>query len=51
MDSRAKLVLKNTAFLYLRLFITLIIGLVTSRVILKTLGAEDFPDFDSLKFH
>ncbi len=42
MDSRAKLVLKNTAFLYLRLFITLIIGLVTSRVILKTLGAEDF---------
>lgn len=42
MDNRAKLILKNTVFLYLRLFITLVIGLVTSRVVLKTLGAEDF---------
>lgn len=42
MDSRAKLVFKNTVFLYLRLFITLVIGLFTSRVVLKTLGAEDF---------
>lgn len=42
MDNRAKLVVKNTLYLYIRLFLTLIIGFVTSRVILRVLGVEDF---------
>lgn len=42
MDYRAKLVVKNTLFLYFRLFLTLIIGFITSRVILQVLGVEDF---------
>lgn len=42
MDIRAKLVIKNTLYLYIRLFLTLIIGFVTSRVILQVLGVEDF---------
>ena len=33
---------KNTLFLYVRTFILLLISLYTSRVILKTLGVEDF---------
>lgn len=42
MDVRAKLVIKNTLYLYIRLFLTLIIGFITSRVILRVLGVEDF---------
>lgn len=42
MDVRAKLVIKNTLYLYVRLFLTLIIGFITSRVILRVLGVEDF---------
>jgi len=33
---------KNTIFLYLRSVVTLIIGLYSSRVVLSTLGVEDF---------
>lgn len=33
---------KNTLFLYFRMFITTIIGLYTSRVVLQTLGLTDF---------
>jgi len=33
---------KNTVFLYLRSVLTLIIGLYTSRVVLSTLGVEDY---------
>ena len=33
---------KNTAFLYLRMFFVLFVTLYTSRVILRTLGIEDF---------
>lgn len=33
---------KNTLMLYFRMFITLIIGLYTSRVVLSTLGVEDY---------
>lgn len=42
MDIRAKLVIKNTIYLYIRLFLTLIIGFITSRVVLQVLGVEDF---------
>ena len=37
-----KLILKNTLLLYLRQFIVLCVALFTSRVVLKTLGAEDY---------
>lgn len=35
-------IVKNTLYLYVRMFITMAIGLITSRVILKTLGVDDF---------
>lgn len=38
----AKRLAKNTALLYVRMFITMIIALYTSRVILDTLGVEDY---------
>jgi O-antigen/teichoic acid export membrane protein len=38
----AKRLAKNTILLYVRMFISMIIGLYTSRVILDTLGVEDY---------
>ena len=40
--SSHKRIAKNTLMLYFRMFITLIIGLFTSRVVLNTLGVEDY---------
>lgn len=37
-----KRIAKNTLFMYFRMFITMFLGLYTSRVILKTLGIEDY---------
>lgn len=37
-----KRIAKNTLLLYIRMFVTMLISLYTSRVILKTLGVEDF---------
>lgn len=37
-----KRILKNTIFLYFRMFLVMAISLFTSRVILKNLGVEDF---------
>lgn len=37
-----KLVFKNTLFLYVRVFISMAIGLYTSRVILRELGVDNF---------
>ena len=37
-----KRIAKNTIFLYLRMFVTMLIGLYTSRVLLQVLGVEDF---------
>lgn len=37
-----KRIAKNSILLYVRMFITLIVGLYTSRVILDSLGVEDF---------
>lgn len=41
-QSSNKRIAKNTVMLYIRMFITLIIGLYTSRVILNALGVEDY---------
>ena len=35
-------ILRNSFFLYVRLFITLLISLYSSRVLLNVLGVEDF---------
>ena len=37
-----KQIAKNTAFMYIRMFITVIIGLYTSRVVLSTMGFSDY---------
>lgn len=37
-----KRIAKNTLFMYLRMFITVCVSLYTSRVVLKTLGVEDY---------
>lgn len=37
-----KRIAKNTVLLYIRMFITILISLYTSRVILQTLGVEDY---------
>lgn len=40
-----KRIAKNTMMLYVRLLFTMVISLYTSRIILKTLGVEDFGTF------
>ncbi len=42
MASHNKTIAKNTLFLYIRMFVTVIISLFTSRVILQTLGVDDY---------
>lgn len=42
MASDNKTIAKNTVFLYIRTFITMIISLYTSRVILQVLGIDDY---------
>ena len=37
-----KRIAKNTIVLYLRMFLTMVVGLYTSRVVPQTLGVEDF---------
>ncbi len=37
-----KRIAKNTALLYVRMFLTMIVGLYTSRVVLNTLGVSDY---------
>ena len=34
--------MKNTVYLYIRLFLSMAIGLYTSRVVLEILGVDDF---------
>lgn len=41
-SSANKRIAKNTAFLYVRMLFVLVVSLYTSRVILNTLGVEDF---------
>ena len=37
-----KRIAKNAIMLYLRMFLTMIVGLYTSRIVLTTLGVEDY---------
>ena len=40
--SNSKRILSNTIFLYVRMIVTMIIGLYTSRILLQELGVDDF---------
>ena len=42
MQDNTKRIAKNTVFLYIRMFVMMLIGLYTSRVILNVLGVEDY---------
>ena len=42
MQTASKRIAKNTLYLYFRMFITLVVGLFTSRVVLQALGIEDY---------
>lgn len=46
--SNNKTIAKNTIFLYFRMMITMIVSLYTSRVILNTLGVEDYGIYQSV---
>lgn len=37
---------RNTLMLYLRMFVTMIVGFITSRIVLNTLGVEDFGTYN-----
>lgn len=45
-SSNNKRIAKNTLILYVRMFVVMLISLFTSRVILQTLGVEDFGIFN-----
>lgn len=42
MDAANKRIAKNTIYMYIRLFATIVIGLYTSRVVLQVLGVSDY---------
>ena len=45
MDNAAesnKRIVKNTLFMYLRMLLTMVVSLYTSRVVLRTLGVDDY---------
>lgn len=42
MDSANRRIAKNTIYMYIRLFTTIVIGLYTSRLVLEILGVSDF---------
>ncbi len=41
-NNNNKRILKNTLFLYIRMFLALAVALYTSRVVLNTLGVVDY---------
>lgn len=41
-DSNNRRIARNTVFLYIRMLVTLFIGLYTSRIVLKALGVNDY---------
>ena len=43
-----KTIARNTLMLYLRMFLVLVVGLYTSRVVLSTLGVEDFGVYNAV---
>lgn len=46
MQNNTQRIAKNTVFLYLRMFVMMVIGLYTSRIIIKTLGVEDYGTYN-----
>ncbi len=40
--SNSQQIVRNTLLLYVRMFLTMIVGLYTSRIVLQTLGADDY---------
>lgn len=42
MDPTPKRIIKNTVFLYIRLFITMLISFITTRIVLDKLGVSDY---------
>lgn len=46
MQNNTQRIAKNTVFLYLRMFVMMVIGLYTSRIVLKTLGVEDYGTYN-----
>lgn len=48
MAANNKKIAKNTILLYLRMMVTMFIGLFTSRVILNTLGVEDYGTYQAV---
>jgi O-antigen/teichoic acid export membrane protein len=46
MPSKTKRLVKNTLFLYIRMFLLMFVGLYSSRVLLATLGVEDLGIFN-----
>ena len=47
-ESSNKTIAKNTLVLYIRMFITMVVSLFTSRIILQTLGVEDYGLYQSV---
>lgn len=43
-----KKIAKNTLFLYIRMFLVMIISLITVRVLLRTLGVEDYGTYNAI---
>ena len=41
-SEKNKKIAKNTIFLYIRMLLTMVVSLYTSRVVLATLGADDY---------
>ena len=41
-SNQKKLLIKNSAALYMRMMLTIVIGLYTSRVVLEALGVDDY---------
>lgn len=42
METNSRRIARNAVMLYLRMLLTMVVGLYTSRVVLQTLGVEDF---------
>ena len=42
MVSNARRIARNSVMMYMRMFVTMLISLYTSRVVLQTLGVEDY---------
>lgn len=47
-SSKNKKIAKNTMFLYIRMFLVMTISLITVRVLLRTLGIEDYGTFNAI---